>query len=67
MKYSDLQDQIGQKGIRDILLCQDCGNECSANAADYWNRPQDSTISCECGGEFIIGHFVRTFVEKEVA
>ena len=67
LTYGDLKDQIGMQGVKDILLCQSCGNECSANAGDYWNRPKNVIISCECGGEFIIGHFVTKFIETKKA
>jgi hypothetical protein len=33
-----------------FLYCDVCGQECSADSGDYWNRRADSVFVCDHGG-----------------
>lgn len=43
-----LQDQLGMAGPRPFLYCDECGQESSAHAGDYFNVPDDYIFRC-CG------------------
>ena len=66
VKIKDLKDQISTKNVRDVLWCPECGNEYSANAGDYWNCKADKELICDCGEPFLLGHFVRQFIETKM-
>jgi hypothetical protein len=35
-----------------FFYCDVCGQECSADAGDYWNLPADYVFTCGHGGEY---------------
>ena len=43
----NLKDQI-LTNDNAIMVCNVCGSECSANAGDYWNYPDNHVFTC-CG------------------
>lgn len=59
VQVKDLKDQIGMTTPRPFLYCDICGNECSANAGDYWNFAKDYKFIC-CGEsmKLVIKHTV---------
>lgn len=46
----NMRDHI-LNGDRRILHCLECDAECSGNAGDYWDMPEDYVFICECGGD----------------
>lgn len=47
VKKSDLTDNLGSPFDKETLMCHNCGVECSANKADYWDIPDDYEFTCD--------------------
>lgn len=64
IKGSDLKDQTGMMGPHPFLYCDNCGQECSANAGDYWDR-KDEVFEC-CGESMRLVRKIITLVDVDL-
>ena len=50
MTYKQLKNALrGRTGRSPVLLCPDCGAQCSANPADYWFLSDGDVFRCSSG------------------
>jgi hypothetical protein len=60
VKIKDLSDQILDKTrTKEVLFCENCMVEYSANKADYFMSSDETDLICECGQPFILVEFNR--------
>jgi hypothetical protein len=45
-KVKDLKYQLGAKGPRPMLYCEQCGNETSAHKGDYFDCSPETILKC---------------------
>lgn len=48
-KVSNLKDQIGTPGPREVARCPKCGEMYSANKGDYFMLPDKAVLKCNNG------------------
>jgi len=60
-KIGNMRDQIGMKTPREFALCTRCHSQFSANKGDYWNKPDDYTLTC-CDAELVLVTMEKRYI-----